>query len=68
MSADAWSYFDAALVSSSYLKMGRIMSWLTGNIGDPMNLRDTGSGAVSRRVPNREQMGKDRIKAAFAEC
>jgi acyl-lipid omega-6 desaturase (Delta-12 desaturase) len=31
--ADEWSYFDAALASSSYLKMGRIMSWFTGNIG-----------------------------------
>jgi acyl-lipid omega-6 desaturase (Delta-12 desaturase) len=31
--ADEWSYFDAALASSSYLKMGRIMNWFTGNIG-----------------------------------
>lgn len=31
--AEEWSYFDAALASSSYLKMGRIMSWFTGNIG-----------------------------------
>jgi omega-6 fatty acid desaturase (delta-12 desaturase) len=31
--AEKWSYFDAALESSSYLKMGRIMSWFTGNIG-----------------------------------
>jgi omega-6 fatty acid desaturase (delta-12 desaturase) len=30
---DEWSYFDAALVSSSYLKTGRMMSWFTGNIG-----------------------------------
>jgi omega-6 fatty acid desaturase (delta-12 desaturase) len=30
---EQWSYFDAALVSSSYLKMGRIMNWFTGNIG-----------------------------------
>ena len=33
LSAEEWSYFDAALVSSSYLKMGRIMNWFTGNIG-----------------------------------
>ena len=30
---DEWSYFDAALVSSSYMKLGWIMNWLTGNIG-----------------------------------
>lgn len=28
-----WTYTDAALESSSYLEMGPIMSWLTGNIG-----------------------------------
>ncbi|MCA9132558.1 MAG: fatty acid desaturase [Planctomycetales bacterium] len=28
-----WSYTDAALKSSSYLEMGRVMHWLTGNIG-----------------------------------
>ena len=33
LSADEWSYFDAALVSSSYLKMGRMMNLFTGNIG-----------------------------------
>ena len=33
LSAEEWSYFDAALASSSYLKMGRIMNWFTGTIG-----------------------------------
>ncbi|QDV25028.1 Fatty acid desaturase [Aureliella helgolandensis] len=28
-----WSYADAALASSSYLELGPIMHWLTGNIG-----------------------------------
>ena len=28
-----WSYTGAALESSSFLKMGAIMNWLTGNIG-----------------------------------
>jgi omega-6 fatty acid desaturase (delta-12 desaturase) len=28
-----WSYSEAALRSSSYLEMGRVMHWLTGNIG-----------------------------------
>lgn len=28
-----WSYTDAALLSSSYLKMNRFMQWCTGNIG-----------------------------------
>ncbi|MEO8269752.1 MAG: fatty acid desaturase [Aureliella sp.] len=30
---EGWSYCQAALGSSSYLKMGRVMNWLTGNIG-----------------------------------
>lgn len=32
-SADEWTYFDSALDSSSYMKLGPIMSWFTGNIG-----------------------------------
>jgi omega-6 fatty acid desaturase (delta-12 desaturase) len=28
-----WSHYDAALVSSSYMKMGPLMRWFTGNIG-----------------------------------
>lgn len=28
-----WSYHDAALVSSSYMRTGPVMRWLTGNIG-----------------------------------
>lgn len=28
-----WNYVDAALNSSSYMKMGKIMQWFTGNIG-----------------------------------
>lgn len=31
--ADKWNYYRAALESSSYLKMGRTLSWLLGNIG-----------------------------------
>lgn len=30
---DEWDYFDAALYSSSYIKMNRIMRWFTANIG-----------------------------------
>ena len=30
---DEWSYTDAALRSSSFMTMGPIMHWLTGNIG-----------------------------------
>ena len=33
LSSDEWSYVDAALKSSSYLKTGRVLSWMTGNIG-----------------------------------
>jgi len=28
-----WSYYAAPLASASYLRMGRVMRWLTGNIG-----------------------------------
>jgi omega-6 fatty acid desaturase (delta-12 desaturase) len=28
-----WDYVDAALHSSSYIRMGRLMRWFTGNIG-----------------------------------
>jgi acyl-lipid omega-6 desaturase (Delta-12 desaturase) len=30
---DQWTYTQAALQSSSFLEMGRVMHWLTGNIG-----------------------------------
>lgn len=30
---DGWTYIDAALLSSSYMKMGKVMNWFTGNIG-----------------------------------
>jgi omega-6 fatty acid desaturase (delta-12 desaturase) len=30
---DGWSYVKAALDSSSYMKMSRVMHWFTGNIG-----------------------------------
>ncbi|WP_188050009.1 fatty acid desaturase, partial [Serratia marcescens] len=28
-----WDYIDAAMKSTSYFKMGPLMSWVTGNIG-----------------------------------
>ena len=31
--SEKWSYTDAALNASSFLKMGRLLNWLTGNIG-----------------------------------
>ena len=33
LQANEWTYYRAALESSSYLKMGRVMSWFLGNIG-----------------------------------
>jgi len=33
MAREDWTYIDAALQSSSYLRMGPVMSWFTGNIG-----------------------------------
>lgn len=31
--ANEWNYVDAALQSSSYMKMTKLMNWFTGNIG-----------------------------------
>lgn len=33
LAPEAWSYSRAALESSSYLRMGRVLRWLTGDIG-----------------------------------
>ncbi|MGD8583439.1 MAG: fatty acid desaturase, partial [Gammaproteobacteria bacterium] len=33
ISADAWTYYRAALESSSYMRLNRLMQWFTGNIG-----------------------------------
>ena len=33
LSTEAWSYYRAALESSSYLRLNRVMQWFTGNIG-----------------------------------
>lgn len=33
ISPEAWTYYRAALESSSYMRMNRLMQWLTGNIG-----------------------------------
>lgn len=30
---DEWNYFQGSLQSSSYMKLGPVMSWFTGNIG-----------------------------------
>lgn len=31
--ADEWNYYRGSLESSSYMKLGPVMAWLTGNIG-----------------------------------
>ncbi|WP_084611267.1 fatty acid desaturase family protein [Zooshikella ganghwensis] len=33
ISPEAWTYYRAALESSSYMKLNRVMQWITGNIG-----------------------------------
>lgn len=33
LSPETWSFYRAALVSSSYMRLNRIMQWFTGNIG-----------------------------------
>jgi omega-6 fatty acid desaturase (delta-12 desaturase) len=33
LSSENWTYYRAALESSSYMKLGKVMRWVTGNIG-----------------------------------
>jgi len=33
LSPEAWTYYRAALESSSYMRLNRLMQWFTGNIG-----------------------------------
>ncbi len=33
LAAEKWTYYRAALESSSYMKLGKLMRWVTGNIG-----------------------------------
>jgi omega-6 fatty acid desaturase (delta-12 desaturase) len=33
MSRDAWNYYRAAMESSSYMQLNKLMQWVTGNIG-----------------------------------
>lgn len=33
MSPQAWTYYRAAMESSSYMRLNRVMQWFTGNIG-----------------------------------
>ena len=33
LSPEAWTFYRAALVSSSYMRLNRVMQWFTGNIG-----------------------------------
>ena len=33
LSQEAWSYYRAAMESSSYMRLNRVMQWFTGNIG-----------------------------------
>ena len=33
LSPEAWTFYRASLVSSSYMRLNRIMQWFTGNIG-----------------------------------
>ncbi|MFN0317374.1 MAG: fatty acid desaturase family protein [Burkholderiales bacterium] len=33
LSPEAWTYYRAALVSSSYMRLNAVMQWFTGNIG-----------------------------------
>jgi len=33
LSPEAWTFYRAALVSSSYMRLGRVLQWFTGNIG-----------------------------------
>lgn len=33
LSPESWTFYRAALVSSSYMRLNRVMQWFTGNIG-----------------------------------
>jgi len=33
ISPEAWTYYRAAMESSSYMRLNKIMQWFTGNIG-----------------------------------
>ena len=33
LSPEAWTYYRAAMESSSYMRLNRVMQWFTGNIG-----------------------------------
>jgi omega-6 fatty acid desaturase (delta-12 desaturase) len=33
ISPEAWTFYRAALESSSYMRLGKLMQWFTGNIG-----------------------------------
>jgi omega-6 fatty acid desaturase (delta-12 desaturase) len=33
ISSESWTYYRAALESSSYMRLNRLMQWFTGNIG-----------------------------------
>ena len=33
LSPEAWTYYRAALESSSYMRLNKLMQWFTGNIG-----------------------------------
>lgn len=33
LSPEAWTFYRVALVSSSYMRLNRVMQWFTGNIG-----------------------------------
>jgi omega-6 fatty acid desaturase (delta-12 desaturase) len=33
ISPEAWTYYRAAMESSSYMRLNRLMQWFTGNIG-----------------------------------
>jgi omega-6 fatty acid desaturase (delta-12 desaturase) len=33
LSPDSWSYYRAAMESSSYMRLNKVMQWFTGNIG-----------------------------------
>ena len=33
LSEDAWTYYRAAMESSSYMRLNKVMQWFTGNIG-----------------------------------
>ncbi|MEP7311301.1 MAG: fatty acid desaturase [Pseudomonadota bacterium] len=79
MPPESWTFYRAALKSSSYLRLGRMMRWFTGNIGyhhvHHLNTRipfyrlpEAMAGIPVLRTPLTTSLGLRDIIASFRAC